>query len=84
MYDLATRNVGSFSNIRLTKIDGMHLPFDDQSVDASLTVTVLQHVTGKDMFETLVNEICRVTKETIIIMEDIGQSHKLGGEGINF
>jgi SAM-dependent methyltransferase len=81
MYDLATRNVRAFSNIRLTRIDGMHLPFDDRSVDTSLTVTVLQHVTDKGTFETLVKEICRVTKSTIIIMEDIGQSHQLGGEG---
>jgi len=81
MYDLAKRNLTCFTNIQLTKIDGMHLPFEDQSVDVSLTVTVLQHVTDETMLRTLVKEICRATKPSIIITEDIGQYHLLGGEG---
>jgi len=81
MYDIATRNLRSFSNIQLTKIDGMHLPFEDQSVDTSLTVTVLQHITDEAMLKRLVQEICRATRATITIMEDIGQSHQLAGEG---
>jgi ubiquinone/menaquinone biosynthesis C-methylase UbiE len=81
MYDLATRNLKAFGNVRLTKIDGMHMPFEDQSVDACLTITVLQHVTDGSMLKRLVKEMCRVTKTRIIIMEDIGQSHQLAGEG---
>jgi ubiquinone/menaquinone biosynthesis C-methylase UbiE len=81
MHDLATRNLESFNNVRLTKIDGMHLPFRDQSVDTCLTVTVLQHITDETMLKTLVREMCRVTKAQITIMEDIGQRHELAGEG---
>ena len=33
------------------------------------------------MFRSLVRELCRVTKTTIILIEDIGTSRDLGGEG---
>jgi len=81
MYELATKNLGSFKNVRLIKIDGEHLPFDDRSVDISLTVTVLQHVTNANMLRTLVGEISRVTRTRVVIMEDIGSSNQLAGVG---
>jgi SAM-dependent methyltransferase len=81
MYDLATRNLGEFTNIRLVKIDGVHLPFDDKSIDSTFTVTVLQHITDGAMLEGLVSEMCRVTTNEIIIMEDIGDSAELTGGG---
>jgi hypothetical protein len=33
------------------------------------------------MLEALVKDICRVTRDTAVIMEDIGQCEQLGGEG---
>jgi hypothetical protein len=39
-------------------------------VDVSFTVTVLQHDTDAGMFESMVAEICRVTRDTIVLMED--------------
>jgi SAM-dependent methyltransferase len=81
MYDIAQRNLHSFGNVKLAKIDGTHLPFDDQSVDLSFTVTVLQHVTDATILKTLIQDICRVTRDTVIIMEDIGRHEQLGGEG---
>jgi hypothetical protein len=42
---------------------------------------VLQHVTDAAMLEALVKDICRVTRDTVVIMEDIGQWEQLGGEG---
>ena len=33
------------------------------------------------MLRYLVADICRVTRDTVIIMEDIGQNNDLGGEG---
>jgi len=80
MHDLAEQNLRQFSKIRLAKTDGMHLPFDDQSVDTSFTVTVLQHIADETTLKTLVGEICRVTKETVTVMEDIGHSSQLGGD----
>jgi SAM-dependent methyltransferase len=81
MYDIARRNLRSFRNVRLTKIDGTHLPFEDRSIDLSFTVTVLHHVTNAAMLEALVRDICRVTRDRVVIMEDIGQCEQLGGEG---
>lgn len=56
----------------LHKIDGANLPFADRSIDLSYTVTVLQHNTDGTALRALVREICRVTKETIVVMEDTG------------
>jgi len=81
MCEIAQRNLRSFRNVRLTKIDGTHLPFEDYSIDLSLTVTVLHHVTDAAMLEALVKDICRVTRDTVVIMEDIGQCEQLGGGG---
>jgi ubiquinone/menaquinone biosynthesis C-methylase UbiE len=78
---MARRNLRSFSDVRLTKIDGAHLPFDDCSIDLSFTVTVLHHVTDAAMLEALVKDICRVTRDIVVIMEDIGQCEQLGGGG---
>jgi SAM-dependent methyltransferase len=81
MYDIAQRNLRSFKNVRLPKIDGAHLPFEDRSIDLSFTATVLQHVTDAAMLEALVKDICRVTRGVVVIMEDIGQYEQLGGDG---
>src|SRR5258708_38401598 len=59
MCDIARRNLRSFGNVRLTKIDGTYKPFEDCSIDLSFTVTVPHHVTDSAMLEALVKEICR-------------------------
>jgi SAM-dependent methyltransferase len=81
MYDIARRNLQSFRNVSLTKIDGTHLPFEDRSIDLSFTVTVLQHVTDAAMLEALVKDVCRVTRDRVVLMEDIGHCEQLGGQG---
>lgn len=82
MVDIATKNLANSSApVSLTKIDGAALPFADQSVDISYTVTVLHHNTDANTFKNLVCELCRVTKSTIIINEDIGSSEEVGGHG---
>lgn len=81
MYDIAQRNLRSYGNVRLAKIDGSHLPFDSRSVDLSFTVTVLQHVTDATMLKALISDICRVTRDTVVVMEDIGHHQLLDAEG---
>ena len=81
MYDIAQRNLRSYGNVKLAKIDGTHLPFDSNSVDLSFTATVLQHVTDATMLQALVGNIRRLTRDTIIIMEDISDHEQVGGEG---
>jgi SAM-dependent methyltransferase len=81
MVEIASRNLQGFDFVELSKIDGVRLPYPDQSVDISFTATVLQHNTDEVMFKSLVRELCRVTKSTVYAMEDIGRSLQAGGEG---
>jgi hypothetical protein len=64
------------------KIDGASLPYPDQVMDVSFTVTVLQHNTDEKTFKRLVQELARVTKTMIVIMEDIGEGQSATGEWI--
>jgi SAM-dependent methyltransferase len=73
------RDLGELVEIR--KIDGRTLPFADRSMDVSFTATVLHHVTDGEMFQSLVNELCRVTRDEIVIMEDLGTRDAVGGSG---
>lgn len=82
MFEIARQNLNNYKDVvELRKINGKELPFQDQSVDVSFTVTVLQHITDKNMFKRLVQEMCRVTKSEIVIIEDIGINQQLGDEG---
>jgi SAM-dependent methyltransferase len=81
MLEIARRNLAPFGSVELHKIDGTALPLADRSVDLSFTVTVLQHDTDAGMFTRIVGELCRVTRERIVLMEDVGPSRTLGGEG---
>ena len=81
MIEIAKRNLARHdSAAELYKVDGVELPFADRSIDLSYTVTVLQHNTDGGALKALVGEICRVTKETIVLMEDTG-NEGLGGTG---
>jgi ubiquinone/menaquinone biosynthesis C-methylase UbiE len=79
MLEIASKNLSSY-DVELENIDGMHIPYEDQSIDTTFTVTVLQHDTDATMFRNIVRDICRVTRTTIVLMEDIGRSTTLGGE----
>jgi SAM-dependent methyltransferase len=74
MLDLAAETLKGYETIvELHKTDGEHLPLADGAVDLAFTVTVLQHNTDSYMFQSLVGEICRVTKHTVVLMEDTGR-----------
>jgi ubiquinone/menaquinone biosynthesis C-methylase UbiE len=81
MLELAAKNL-SMHEVTLRKIDGANLPYPAQAMDISLTVTVLQHNTDQTAFKKLVGELSRVTKTTIVIMEDIGEGQSETGEWI--
>jgi SAM-dependent methyltransferase len=81
MIEIAKRNLARHNTAaELYKVDGVELPFADRSIDLSYTVTVLQHNTNGGALRALVGEICRVTKETIVLMEDTG-NEGLSGTG---
>ncbi|MGB8371642.1 MAG: class I SAM-dependent methyltransferase [Halobacteriota archaeon] len=81
MINIAAQNVAAYKGVELYRINGKKLPFEDQSIDISFTVTVLQHVTDEEMLTALVQEICRVTKTQIVLMEEIGTTKELSAEG---
>lgn len=82
MLDLARKNLSDhLDQIELHKTDGKRLPFAANTIDLSITVTVLHHVTDEAMFKSAIGELCRVTRGEVVLMEDIGKSHVIGAEG---
>jgi SAM-dependent methyltransferase len=69
MVELAKEKVPS--EVRITKVDGKKLPFDDQSMDLVFTATVLQHNTDDAMLRQVIGEICRVSKHQVVLFERI-------------
>jgi SAM-dependent methyltransferase len=67
--------------IRLQKIDGRSLPFDNDYLDLVFTSTVLQHNTDEQRLLQLVSNMCRVSKAQVIIFERIEQ--KISGHSTN-
>ena len=59
------------SEVELIKVDGTTLPFPDEAFDYVFTATVLQHNTDETMLLSLLDEICRVAKEKVILFERI-------------
>lgn len=81
MIEIAKKNLARHNiAAELYKVDGVDLPFADRSIDLSYTVTVLQHNTNGSALRALIREICRVTNETIVLMEDTGNKG-LSGTG---
>lgn len=62
--------------IELVKIDGVTLPFKDQEFDYVFTATVLQHNTDEKMLKQIMAEICRVSKEKVVLFERIENTIK--------
>jgi len=81
MVKLATENTKNIENVELVKINGTDIPFNDNKFDIVYTATVLQHITDENMLKSLVQEICRVSNNQIIICERIEKSFK--GDALN-
>ena len=71
MLALARKNLVGLE-VTLRKTDGRELPLLDQDVDLAFTVTVLQHNVDPDQLNRVLDELCRVTRERIVLAEDIG------------
>jgi ubiquinone/menaquinone biosynthesis C-methylase UbiE len=63
-------------NIPVSHIDGTRLPFDSASFQVVFTSTVLQHNINEHALQLLVNEICRVASEEVIIFERVEKKIK--------
>lgn len=83
MIDLAAMNLGPLRDrVELHKIDGARLPFADREIDLCLTVTVLQHNLDSGIFEALLREICRVSRESFVLVEDTDRRVVAGGSAV--
>lgn len=71
MLDLARQTMEG-AQVELKKTDGHRLPLEDRSIDLAYTVTVLQHNVDPAGLTRVIAELCRVTAERIVIMEDTG------------
>ena len=67
MIKLARSNNNDF--VELVKIDGTSLPFEDNTFDIVFTATVLQHNTDDKMMLTILDDICRGSKDKIFLFE---------------
>jgi ubiquinone/menaquinone biosynthesis C-methylase UbiE len=78
---LLSRRILQNKNVRVHKIDGCSLPFDDNYFDLVFTSTVLQHNTDEVQLKELIENICRVSKSEVIIFERIEK--KISGHETN-
>lgn len=69
MVELARKNTPEA--VELIKIDGTTLPFEDQTFDIVFTATVLQHNTDEAMLKKILAEICRVSKDKVVLFERV-------------
>ena len=81
MLELARRNLDGLYKFELKKLVDGRIPVDDRSVDACLTVTVLQHNVDPESFSVLVSELCRASAGEVIVVEDIGRGNRIGSNG---
>jgi len=79
MLEIARERLVGYHNVELQETDSGHLNLPDRVADVSFTVTVLQHIADDDVFKRLVAEICRVTREEIVLIEDMPIAPAAGG-----
>lgn len=75
MIKLAKANIGSIP-VSFHKTNGTTLPFADQSIDIVFSVTVLQHNSDEDMMKALLREMCRVSRDKVILFERVESTLK--------
>jgi hypothetical protein len=68
MVQLARRNLGSTAEI--VQLHDSQLPFENEEVDLSFTMTVLQHNRDESV-QLLLDELTRVTKSHLELIEDV-------------
>ena len=57
--------------IQIIKTNGRDLPFEKNSFDITFTSTVLQHNTDENQLKKMIQEICRVSRNEVILFERI-------------
>jgi SAM-dependent methyltransferase len=69
MLDLARQRLQGHEHVELLKTDGRRIELSDHIADVTFTVTVLMHISDDAMFRSVVSELCRLTKHTLVLIE---------------
>ncbi len=75
MISLAQSHVED-SRANFVKINGTELPFEDKNFDMVFSATVLQHNTDEDMMKKILTEMCRVSKNEVVLFERVENNLK--------
>jgi hypothetical protein len=75
MIALARKNLAQ-KNVNFTKINGEQLPFENKRFDIVFSATVLQHNTDEMMMEAILKEMCRVSKDRVVLFERVEKTLK--------
>lgn len=70
MIELASQTLEG-KNVKLTKVNGERLPFEDQYFDVVFSATVLQHNTDEGMMKQVLQEMSRVSGDRVVLFEKI-------------
>lgn len=76
MNKLSKKRLANFPNLDLRLVTDENLPFEDKSMDYVFTITVLQHNTNEESLIKIINELCRISRDKIVISERIESSIK--------
>jgi SAM-dependent methyltransferase len=76
MYDLSSEITKNIPNIELHLIKDELLPFGNSFFDIVFTITVLQHNTNEASLIKIIDELCRVSNDKIIISERVEKTIK--------
>jgi hypothetical protein len=71
MNKLSMERLSHFPNLDLRLVTDEKLPFDSESMDYVFTITVLQHNTNEDSLKRIIAELCRISRDKIVISERI-------------
>jgi len=74
MVDLSRSHLSH--EIKITKTDGVNLPYPDKTFDTIFTSTVLQHITDDQMLSDLIDQIGLKSRDQIILFERIEKREK--------
>jgi ubiquinone/menaquinone biosynthesis C-methylase UbiE len=75
MIELSKKNLNN-NSIRIVKIDGVSLPFENNYFDLVFTSTVLQHNVDEITLRQLISSICRTSNSDVVIFERIEKKIK--------
>lgn len=75
MIGIARKNLANHA-INFVKINGRELPFSGQVMDIVFSATVLQHNSDELMMEDLLKEMCRVSRDKVILFERVESTLK--------